>query len=217
MAPGLAWEHGVSLLTGRDDACFGLHITLNSEWDSVKWGPVLPRELVPSLVDSNGFFKPTPKHLQDDGFSIEEAMSEIRAQLLKARQAGFAIQTIDEHMGVGWITEPRQGSLQDHIDQLARQEGLAQWHLPHLADGEPADDPVDHLLNRCRGQNPKFIVFHPGLDHHDMQAYQHTGLSVGQIARERQADTDLLTDPELATRLRKAGVTPVTLLEALAR
>ena len=37
------------------DADVGLHLTLTSEWEFYKWGPVLPSNEVPSLINEQGF------------------------------------------------------------------------------------------------------------------------------------------------------------------
>ena len=46
----------VEILRDQPQVSAGIHLTLNSEWQHYKWGPVLGASRVPSLVDENGHF-----------------------------------------------------------------------------------------------------------------------------------------------------------------
>src|SRR5688572_19619526 len=50
------YQEAVSVLKKYPSLSVGVHLTLNSEWKYYRWGPVLGRSAVPSLVDSNGYF-----------------------------------------------------------------------------------------------------------------------------------------------------------------
>src|SRR6266550_7013952 len=70
------------------DADLGLHLTLTSEWKLYRWGPVLGKDRVPSLLDGNGYLY----HLEDEAAShmdVKEAEAEIRAQIARARALGI--------------------------------------------------------------------------------------------------------------------------------
>ena len=80
------------------EADFGLHLTLTSEWNLYRWGPVLGKELVPSLLDANGYLYPLENEAAAH-MDIKEAEAEIRAQIARARTLGIQPTHLDSHMG----------------------------------------------------------------------------------------------------------------------
>jgi chitin disaccharide deacetylase len=76
----------------------GLHMTLTSEWDNYRWGPLSGIKNTPGLADSQGYFWPdvqdVVKHASPDELELE-----MTAQLDKARSMGFEPTHLDTHMG----------------------------------------------------------------------------------------------------------------------
>jgi hypothetical protein len=80
------------------DADLGLHLTLTSEWSLYRWGPVLPKDRVPSLLDSSGYLYPTETEAASH-INPKEAEAEIRAQIARAKALGIQPTHLDSHMG----------------------------------------------------------------------------------------------------------------------
>src|ERR1700730_484903 len=80
------------------EADFGLHLTLTSEWSLYRWGPVLGKERVPSLLDSSGYLYPLENEAAAH-MDIKEVEAEIRAQIARARALGIQPTHLDSHMG----------------------------------------------------------------------------------------------------------------------
>ena len=76
----------------------GLHLTLTSEWDNYRWGPLSGKPKVPGLVDTEGAMwdnvAGTVKNATPDEIEIE-----IRAQLERSRAMGWEPTHLDSHMG----------------------------------------------------------------------------------------------------------------------
>jgi predicted glycoside hydrolase/deacetylase ChbG (UPF0249 family) len=205
MAPGPAFAETARLFAGRPEICLGLHVTLNAEWQAVRWGPVLPPEQVPSLVDECGHFLPSPRRLRARGFELEEAVAEAEAQLDQARALGLEIAYLDEHMGVGWLP-----GLRERLAALREQAGLVDAPRFRSLPGVESKgaDLVSTWLARIDAAPPGTYVFvtHPGVDDEEMRRLYLAGEPPGEIARERDAERRALTDPRLAEGLRERGV-----------
>jgi len=80
------------------EADLGLHLTLTSEWALYRWGPVLGKEQVPSLLDRDGYLYLTETEAAAH-IDPKEAEAEIRAQIARARALGIQPTHLDSHMG----------------------------------------------------------------------------------------------------------------------
>ncbi len=74
----------------------GLHLTLTSEWDFYKWGPVSSKDAVLSLVNSNGYFFSSVDSLSMFAKPLEVEL-ELRNQINKAKKTGIDITHLDTH------------------------------------------------------------------------------------------------------------------------
>jgi len=202
MAVGPETEHAAELLRGRDDIACGLHVCLNAEWERVKWGPLTNAR---TLCDPNGMFRAFPHETQRFGFSIEEAVEEIHAQLHLLRELGLPISYVDEHMGVSWIAP----ELRAFLAELCEQEELIDAHaIPPLPDASGTGDHLTTLETRIENATGDKCVWviHPGKIAPDMNAFYLKGGEAGVVARERDAERKLLCDQRLRAMLSKREV-----------
>lgn len=102
------------------DKDFGVHLCHTSEWERYRWGPVAPREQVPSLIDPEGYlWRGVPEVYANA--TPAEALIEGRAQIRRALAAGIDVTHLDSHMG----------TLQLHPDYLKVYQQLAvEFNLP---------------------------------------------------------------------------------------
>ncbi len=76
----------------------GVHLTLNSEWDGYRWGPISTRNPASGLIDEQGYFHRAEATVQADG-DPAAVQIEIQAQVERALAAGIDVTHIDTHMG----------------------------------------------------------------------------------------------------------------------
>jgi len=87
------WARDAAAMYRGEDV--GVHLTLNSEWDTYRWGPITHS---PSLLDGDGGFPRTVQDAWDHG-DIDEVRKECRTQIERAIYWGFDVSHLDSHMG----------------------------------------------------------------------------------------------------------------------
>ena len=109
--PVCQWfPEAVKMLKENPGLDVGVHLTLTSEWDNVKWRPLTH---CPSLVDDNGYFFPmmSPnkaypgKAVKEQKVNIEEVEKEFRAQIELALANIPQVTHLTGHMGATSFSE----------------------------------------------------------------------------------------------------------------
>jgi predicted glycoside hydrolase/deacetylase ChbG (UPF0249 family) len=87
------WARDAAAMYRGEDV--GVHLTLNSEWETYRWGPITHS---PSLLDGDGGF---PRTIEDvwDHADPDEVRKECTAQIERAIFWGFDVSHLDSHMG----------------------------------------------------------------------------------------------------------------------
>jgi len=80
------------------DADLGIHIALNADWTSYRWGPVSPQPKGSSLLDEDGYLPLLTPYVVAHAKMLD-VQTEVHAQIDKAAAAGIHISHLDTHMG----------------------------------------------------------------------------------------------------------------------
>lgn len=76
----------------------GVHLTLTSEWQFYRWGPISTRDRRSGMMDEEGYFPHTSEEVQKNG-KPAAVKNELAAQIDRAFQSGLQPTHIDTHMG----------------------------------------------------------------------------------------------------------------------
>jgi hypothetical protein len=143
----------------HQDADLGIHLALNSEWTTVRWGPVTGRAAVPSLLDAHGYL-PLETEAVTQRAKSEEVDRELRAQIDFARASGVNITHLDSHMAALFQTEMLYGvyhslgksyALPQLIERMGARGGE---QAPPWAVRARADALLDRVLGMAPGVAP---------------------------------------------------------------
>jgi chitin disaccharide deacetylase len=210
LVPCPAVEEAAKLLAKEKGLCISLHTCMNAEWDSLKWGPVAPIDKVRSLVDKNGMFHQTTTAFYKGRPRTEHILTEIQAQLDRARELGFTVTFADAHMGWSWILRERG---KEHLfEEWRRCNGL----LRHKRYGwlRPVNymvDPVERLMLQLERAAPGqyWVGGHPAYNNAEMRKLGHPGYEGDIVGASREWERRIFTDRRLLAYCRNRGIVAI--------
>ena len=98
MVPCPWFPYAADYCRQHPDVDTGVHLTLTSEWDSYRWGPISTRDPASGLVDDEGCFYRSVAEAQEYG-QPDAVQREMQAQVERALAAGIDVTHVDTHMG----------------------------------------------------------------------------------------------------------------------
>lgn len=215
MFPTPWYQETVDILKRHPAVAVGIHLTLNSEWKYYRWGPVLGRTAVPTLVDADGYFFPSSEALHQNQADPKEVEKEFRAQIDRALKSGLKIDYVDYHMG----TATRYPEFREVTERLAREYGLGmsmyfaeqEWDPQYRASPPQKIDSLVAMVDRLKpGVN--LVVTHVGIDGPELGALldMNTDGGLDDMSKNRQGELNALTSPRFRERLTARNVQLIT-------
>ena len=221
MFPTPWYQETVDILKRHPEVAVGIHLTLNSEWKNYRWGPVLGRTAVPSLVDADGYFFPSSEALHQNHPDLKEVEKELRAQIERARGSGLKIDYVDYHMG----TAVRYPEFREIAERLAKEYGLGMSQY----FGEARHDPqysaapaakTDSLLAMVDRLRPplNLVVTHVGIDNAELGALldMNTDGGLPEMSKNRQGELDAITSQRFRDAIKAHNVQLLTYRQLIA-
>lgn len=103
MVPCPWFPEVVKWAKAHPDADLGIHLTLNADWTTYRWGPVSPQPKDSSLLDADGYLPLLTEYVASHA-KISDVETEMHAQIDKAQAAGIHLSHLDSHMGTLFAT-----------------------------------------------------------------------------------------------------------------
>jgi predicted glycoside hydrolase/deacetylase ChbG (UPF0249 family) len=210
-------------------ADLGLHLTLTSEWEYYKWGPVACD--VPSLKNKEGYFYSDVDSVYHYA-SLDDIEKELRAQIEKAKAAGIDFTHFDSHM-VALFGRPDYLKLLIKLGKEFKVPVLLASKGPRSIAAEHLDSSItnkdimlDHVYTASpsdyRGGMPNFytkvfrslqpgvsiLIIHTAYNTNEMQSITMGHTDWG--AAWRQADFDFFTSEQCRKLLTERHIHVIT-------
>lgn len=214
------YQEAVAILKKYPDISCGVHLTLNSEWKHYRWGPVLGKSAVPSLVDTVGYFHPSGRAFLASKYSLSEVEMELSAQIERALNSGLKIDYVDYHMGTA-VSTPELRAI---VEKLANKYKLGisrylgeQYTTMFQVSVDGKKSEFLKQVNAANTQKVNLFVLHVAEATHEMNAIVDMNSADMQskagepiVAMHRSAELNMLLSEEFQALVRNNKIKLVT-------
>lgn len=200
------WFREAARLALEHEIPVGVHLTLTSEWDYLRWGPLTGGR---SLVDGDGRFPRTIEAVREQA-DPDEMTAEFAAQVEAFLGEGLEIAYFDCHMGV--VTpEPYAEMCERHDRRFDYPIGevAVGFDSVHMLSGRPSEEKVPYLLDRISKleEGKHLIVSHCAVDSPELRSMTSDDAENAEWANEyRTSDLAALTAPEVREAIESHGI-----------
>ena len=215
IAPSPWFPEAVRMLAENPGVDVGLHLTLSSEWDNLKWRPLSD---CPSLRDADGYFYPMiypnknyPKRsVVENDWQLADIEKEFRAQIELALKKIPRISHLSSHMGCATITDDVKALTKKlakeyniPVDPDTDHTGYVSYDGPKKTSAEKIQSFLT-MLGKLESGKTYVFIDHPGLDTAELRAIHHIGYE--DVATDRQGVTDVLTSDTVKAFIKQKGI-----------
>jgi len=215
LVPSPWFPEAVQLLKENPKIDVGVHLTLTSEWDNVKWRPLTDCK---SLEDSDGYFYPMiwtnknypNKNLLAHQWKLSDIEKEWRAQIELALKEIPRIRHISAHMGCTDMDKSvhaiaKKLAKEYNIDNEPRDYNVidVDYHGKHKTGKEKIKSFIK-MLNTLQPGKTYLFVDHPAVNSPELQAIHLIGYE--NVAEDRQGVVDLLTSDEVKKTIQQKHI-----------
>lgn len=210
--------HAMHFLAEHPEIAFGVHLTALAEWRDYRWGPLTPREKVPSLVDKAGYFY---NFAQMPGFLAQVQLAELEMEFRAQIETVFAAGLKPTHLDWHALRLDRKPEIGELMQRLAKEYGLAlrvrgqSWTEHVQSQGLPTIDydfldsygldladkaaQYAHLLRELPAGLSEWAV-HPALNNAELLAIE------GDSKHVRPSDFEFLMSQEAQRIVKEEGI-----------
>ena len=185
----------------------GVHLTVTSEWEGIKWGPITAS---PSLTDADGNFLAGTGDWYNKPYKMAEVEAELRKQIELAKREIPNVTHISSHMGAPDV----KPELKDLVQKLAKEYNLI-YEIENLDDVpesgwdkaqsfQEKETAFIEMLEKLKPGKTYLFVEHPSNKSEEMKAVGNKTMLT--VSRDRHWVTEVFTSELVMKTIKSRGI-----------